>query len=327
MKKFMLSFLISLLIFSLIFVGVDKVLFSSESLPIATDVTYTDYEIKDEELEKLEQLEEKEEMKLQPKHKDEILILLMGVDTKDVKESKGTRTDTMMLVKANFKNGEINVLSIPRDTKVLVRGEEDKINHAHAYGGADLSIQTVSDFLNLDIDYYVKVDYKAVMGIVDAIGGVEIDVDREMIYNDISADPPLDINIKKGLQVLDGKNAHDFLRWRKNNEQTSGYGDIGRIESQQMFLKELVNQTLKPKNIFKLPRLIETYYGYVETNIPLSVILRGAVSANKIDMESMKTVTVPGEDKNIAKLDYWVYNEHETMLIVEEMFGDYLLDK
>lgn len=317
MKKFVLSFMISLLVFSFIFVGIDKILFSSESVPVATEVREDTDKEKDEE---------EEDEKPEPKHKDEILVLLMGVDSKDVKKSKGTRTDTMMLVKVNFEDGEMNILSIPRDTRVLVKGKEDKINHAHAYGGADLSIQTVSDFLDLDLDYYVKVDYRAVMEIVDAIGGVEIDVPRNMSYYDPSADPPLDINIKKGLQVLDGKNAHDFLRWRKNNALTSGYGDIGRIESQQMFLKELVKQTLKPKNIFKLPKLIETYYDYVETNIPLDVILKGAVSANKIDMENLKTETVPGEGQNIAKLDYWVYNEDETMRIVEEMFGDYLLD-
>lgn len=310
MKKFLLSFMISLICFSLIFIGLDKVIFSRNNPTVAVDGEDGDID----------------KEKPEPKNKDEILVLVMGVDAKDVKKSKGTRTDTMMLVKVNFEDGDINLLSIPRDTRVLVRGKEDKINHAHAYGGPDLSIRTVREFLDIDLDYYVKVDYKAVMAIVDAIGGVEIDVPRKMTYYDPTADPPLNINLDKGLQVLDGQKAHDFLRWRKNNALTSGYGDIGRIESQQMFLKELVKQTLKPKNIFKLPTLIETYYDYVETNIPLKVILKGAMSANKLDMEGMKTVTVPGESKRIAKGDYWIYNRDETVKIVEEMFGDYLLD-
>lgn len=311
MKKFVLSFLIASIVFGFIFVGLDNLFFSSENLPIAA--------IEQEEI-------IIEEEKPEPKHKDEILFLLMGVDAKDVKNSKGTRSDTMMLVKVDFETGKINLLSLPRDTRVLVKGREDKINHAHAYGGAELSVRTVRDFLNVDLDYYVKVDYKAVMSIVDAIGGVVIDVPRNMTYHDPTANPPLNINLKKGVQELNGQQAHDFLRWRKNNALTSGYGDIGRIESQQMFVKELVKQTLKPKNIFKLPQLIETYYDYVETNVPLSVILKGAVSANKIDTENMDTVTVPGEGKNIEKLDYWIYNEGETKIIVEEMFGDYLLD-
>ncbi len=310
MKKFLLSFLLSLLVFSLIFMGVDKVLFSRENIQVDADGEPI---IVDEK-------------KPEQKHKDEILVLLMGVDAKDVKKSKGTRTDTMMLVKVNFDNGEVKLLSIPRDTRVLVKGKEDKINHAHAYGGADLSIRTVREFLDIDLDYYVKVDYKAIMAVVDAIGGVVIDVPRNMVYSDPTADPPLNINLKKGVQELDGQKAHDFLRWRKNNALTSGYGDIGRIESQQMFVKELVKQTLKPKNIFKLPELIETYYDYVETNVPLNVILKGALSANKIDTENMESTTVPGEGKRIEKLDYWIYNRDETSMIVEDMFGDYLLD-
>ncbi len=191
-------------------------------------------------------------------------------------------------------------------------------------GGVDLTMKTLRDFLNLDVDYYVKVDYRAVMEIVDAIGGVEIDVPFDMKYKDTTPGiPPLNINIKKGLQTLDGKNAHDFLRYR------SGYkeGDIGRIKAQQMFMKELIKQTLKPKNIVKIPMLIETYFDYVETNIPFKVITKGALSAKKINLENMTTNTIPGEGKKIAGVDYWIYNREETRTIVQEMFGDYLLSQ
>jgi len=227
----------------------------------------------------------------------------------------------MMLIKVNFETGEINLLSIPRDTRVTVKGKQDKINHAHAYGGIELTLKTVRDFLNLDVDYYVKVDYKIVMDIVDAIGGVEIDVPQNMKYSDPYADPPLNINLKKGLQVLDGQKAHDFLRFR------SGYkeGDIGRIKAQQMFMKELVKQTLQLKNITKLPKLVEAYFDNVDTNIPKSVILKGALAANKINVEKMVTNTIPGEGKRINGGDYWIYNPDETEALVKEMFGDYLL--
>lgn len=318
MKKFLISFLISSLLFSLIFVGLDKVVFSSDNTTIAADGDGNTIENIDDEDQKVE--------KGKQKFKNEILVLVMGVDAKDVKRSKGTRTDTMMLVKVNLDDGKTDILSIPRDTRVMVRGKEDKINHAHAYEGPELTIRTVREFLNIDLDYYVKVDYKGVIEVVDAIGGVEIDVPRNMYYQDPTADPPLNINLKKGLQWLDGQQSHDFLRWRKNNDLTSGYGDIGRIESQQMFVKELMKQTLKPKNIFKLPELIETYYDYVETNISLGVILKGAMSANKMDPEQINTATIPGESKTIAKGSYWIYNEYETKKLVEEMFGDYLLD-
>lgn len=307
-KKFVLSFVLSFIFFAVAFTFVGEKIFSK------SDSFATIDENINEELQ--------EEDKVEPKVKDEILFLMMGVDAEDVKKSKGTRTDTMMLFKVNFETGEINLLSIPRDTRVLVRGKKDKINHAHAYGGPELTMKTLRDFLNLDIDYYVKVDYRAVMEIVDAIGGVEIDVPQRMKYDDTTPGiPPLHINLKKGLQKLDGKKAHDFLRYRKGYAE----GDIGRIKAQQMFMKELIKQTLKPKNIIRLPKFIETYYDYVETNIPFKVIAKGALSATKIDLENMTTNTIPGEGQRISGADYWIYYKEETKKLVEEMFGDYLL--
>lgn len=309
-KKFILSFLISFICFSLIFIGLGEDFFLKKNT-IAIDGN----PVEDTDL--------VEGNKVEQKIKNEVLFLLVGVDAKDVKKSKGTRTDTMMLFKVNFDTGDIKLLSIPRDTRVLIKGKEDKINHAHAFGGIALTMKTVRDFLNLDVDYYVKVDYKVVEKVVDEIGGVEIDVPRDMKYKDPYSDPPLDINIKKGLKVLDGKNAHDFLRYR------SGYkeGDLGRIKAQQMFMKEFIKQTLKLKNITKIPKFINTYYEYVDTNIPLNVMLKGAASAKKIDLENMKTNTIPGTDKTIGGIDYLIYNREETEQIVQEMFGDYLLDQ
>ncbi len=309
-KKFLLSFLISFICFSLIFIGLGEDFFLKKNT-IAIDGN----PVEDTDL--------VEGNKVEQKIKNEVLFLLVGVDAKDVKKSKGTRTDTMMLFKVNFDTGDIKLLSIPRDTRVLIKGKEDKINHAHAFGGIALTMKTVRDFLNLDVDYYVKVDYKVVEKVVDEIGGVEIDVPRDMKYKDPYSDPPLDINIKKGLKVLDGKNAHDFLRYR------SGYkeGDLGRIKAQQMFMKEFIKQTLKLKNITKIPKFINTYYEYVDTNIPLNVMLKGAASAKKIDLENMKTNTIPGTDKTIGGIDYLIYNREETEQIVQEMFGDYLLDQ
>ncbi|WP_313758217.1 LCP family protein [Tissierella sp.] len=307
-KKFVLSFVLSFIFFAVAFTFVGEKIFSKSDSFATIDENISG--------------ELDEENKVEPKVKDEILFLMMGVDAEDVKKSKGTRTDTMMLFKVNFETGEINLLSIPRDTRVLVRGKKDKINHAHAYGGPELTMKTLRDFLNLDIDYYVKVDYRAVMEIVDAIGGVEIDVPQRMKYDDTTPGiPPLHINLKKGLQTLDGKKAHDFLRYRKGYAE----GDIGRIKAQQMFMKELIKQTLKPKNIIKLPKFVETYYDYVETNIPFKVIAKGALSATKIDLENMTTNTIPGEGQRISGADYWIYYKEETKKVVEEMFGDYLL--
>lgn len=203
---------------------------------------------------------------------------MMGVDANGVKNYSSIRTDTIMLFKVNFDTGEVNLLSIPTDTRVLVNGEQDRINHAHSIGGPELAMRTVRDFLNIDVDYNVVIE------MVDAIGGVEIDVPFDMEYQDNTPRfISLNINIKKGLQVLDGKNTHDFLRWRKNNDLTVQYpeGDVGRIKAQQMFMRELIKQTFKLKNLLKLQELIKTYYKNVETNIPSDVILKALANAKK----------------------------------------------
>lgn len=306
-KKFFIAFIISFIGFSVLYSNLWKDILTQGPSTVHGDEPSAD---------------ETDESK-KPKIKNEVMFLLMGVDAEDVKKSKGTRTDTMMLTKVNFDTGKINMLSIPRDTRVLVKGKEDKINHAHAYGGPDLTMDTVQDFLHLDVDYYVKVDYKVVMGIVEAIGGVEIDVPFNMKYRDDTPGfPLLDINLKKGLQVLNGKEAHDFLRYRKGYPE----GDIGRIKAQQYFMKELIKQTLKPKNLLKLPKLAETYFENVETNIPWSVMLKGVASAKKINVDEMITGTIPGEGKRISGVDYFIYYREETKQIVLDMFGDYLIN-
>jgi LCP family protein required for cell wall assembly len=263
-----------------------------------------------------------------PKVKNEILFLLLGVDAEDVKESKGKRTDTMMLTKVNFDTGDVSILSIPRDTRVMIDGKPDKINHAHVYGGVESTMDTVRDFLGIDLDYYVKIDYNIVKEVVDAIGGVRVDVPFDMKYKEYDPSvPPLNIDIKKGeQQLLDGKNAHDFLRFRNNNAMTVGYkdGDIGRIKAQQYFMKELIKQTLKTKNLLKLPKLVETYFSNVETNISLGTALKAASSVKKINVDNIKTDTIPGDGEYIKNVSYWIYDREKMDLLVNEMFGDYI---
>ncbi len=306
-KRFVLTFLLSVVLFSVVYASFWGKFLKQDEVVAQED---------DMKIEK--ELEEKEEAR---EFDDELVFLMMGVDAEDVNQSKGTRTDTLMLTKVNFETGRIDILSLPRDTRVDVRGRPDKLNHAHAYGGTALTIDTVRDFLNIDLDSYVKVDYRAVTSIVDAIGGVEIDVPQRMYYTDPTAEPPLYIDLYPGLQVLDGKNAHDFLRFR------SGYleGDLGRIRAQQYFLEELIKQTLQPKNLLKLPQMVKSYYDYVDTNINLSTILKGVSVAGKLDVENIHMNVITGENENIGGLDYLIYDREATEEVVDELFSDYLL--
>lgn len=307
-KRFLATFLISILLFSSLY-------FFLWSKFIDKNVASAGSDISDENS------EDDETGSINVKGKNEIMFLMVGVDANDVANSKGTRTDTMMLVKVDFENGDIDLLSLPRDSRVVVRGKEDKLNHAHAYGGMPLTIDTVRDFLGVDLEYYVKVDYKAVKSIVDAIGGVKLNVPQRMRYSDPTAKPPLNINLNPGEQILDGQKAHDFLRFRSYPD-----GDLGRVKAQQYFLEEFIKQTLQPKNIIKLPTMVKTYYDYVDTNISLDYVLKGMGVANKLNMENVRMETIQGYNKRINGLDYLIYDRESTKEIVEEMFSNYLIN-
>lgn len=306
-RKFLITFFVSIVGFALLY----STIFDSVFLDRSTVAIPDDF------------VEDRDDEHKTPKQKNQILFLLMGLDTENLKKSNGSRTDTIILTKMDFDTGQINMLSLPRDTRVSVKGKQDKLNHAYAYGGKDLAIETVKDFLGIDLEYYVLIDYKIVKEVVDAIGGVKINIPFDMVY---TADPPLHINLKKGERTLNGKEAHDFLRWRNNNDKSVGYkdGDIGRIQAQQYFMKELIKQTLKTKNLLRLPKLVETYFENVETNIPINLMLKGAASAKKIDVDNIMTNTIPGSGEYIGGISYYIPNKQKTESMIKDMFEEYI---
>jgi len=323
-KKFWISFFISLVAFSVLFSIAGPYLL--KKTPVISIGEGDSKQIDDNG--KLEEIEDK----------GEILFLLMGVDDlegrggiKAIKKMEadengykntGMRTDTMILCKFNYETGEITMLSIPRDTRVNIRGRssKEKINHAHSYGGPLLSVKTVRDFLGVDLEYYVTVDYEAVREIVNAIGGVYLDVPQRMKYKDPAAKPPLVIDLYPGPQTLDGDKALQFLRFRSYPE-----GDVGRVKTQQYFLKEFIKQVLQPKNITKIPKMISTYFNYVDTNIPITAALKAVPKLNDIDFENLNVATVPGEGKYIGSESYYIPYEDQTSELVEEMFSSFVL--
>lgn len=302
MKSFFKTFMVAFLIFSIIFGGLVVFILKSKNEENSFASNISDMISGDDS-------------------NKEITFLLMGVDSKDVSKAKGQRTDTMMLCRYDDTTGKISILSIPRDTMAVIRGRKNKgkINHAHAYGGPDLSVKAVRDLLGIDFEYYVRVDYKIVEDVVNLIGGVEVDVPMDMKYSDPTADPPLKINIKKGKQLLKGEKALEYLRFRK------GYinQDLGRIEAQQQFMKSAIKKSLNPMNIIKLPKFINTYFENVDTNIPLELIAKFALKAKNVDTENIQMATLPGQPKSISGVSYFIHNEGETQEIVDSMFVEH----
>lgn len=244
-------------------------------------------------------------------------FLMMGIDSKSFAESKGVRSDTIMLLNVDRGTGEISILSIPRDTRTPIDGRrnKEKINHSFAYGGPELTVKTVENLLGIDIDHYVVVDYQVVSEYVDLIGGVEFNVPMDMSYSDPVADPPLKIDLKAGDQILDGDKALQYLRYRKGYKNA----DLGRIEAQQSFLKALIAQSVKPGIILKIPGLYGIYSDGVSTDIPLTKFALYGMSLFRYDLDNLITETLPGSPKTIDGISYYIHSEEKTAEIIQNM--------
>ncbi|NLD16122.1 MAG: LCP family protein [Tissierellia bacterium] len=316
-SKFLLSFLIALLVFSSAYLWVWNKL----------EGTTSTVQIIEEEhgIEQVENIEEGN--KIERLNVDEVFFLLVGVDTGDINKIKvdkhgatNIRSDTMILCKVNFKDGSIRMMSLPRDSRVPINGSLDKLTHAHSYGGMKLLMKTVRDFTKLDVDYYVRVDYRAVENLVDAIGGVTVDIPTKMYKIDTTKGMEYLIDFKPGVQKLDGKNSVLFLRYRSYTD-----GDIDRVKMQQYFLTEMIKQTLEPKNILKLPKILDVYSKYVDTNLPTNIIYAGVGLAGKLDKENIETTTLPGEFLDL-ETSYWKVYDKGAKEVYQEYFGEYLMD-
>ena len=246
----------------------------------------------------------------------EILVLMVGVDVNENNENPDfTRTDTIMLCKINAETGKVDLLSIPRDSRIKVRDEFTKANHAHAYGGIGLTLKSLRDFLGLDIDYYVEINYDALVDIVDGMGGLKYKVPKG-----ISIDHG-DVHIRPGINDMDGMDVLWYLRTRKIYDN----GDLGRVNAQQEFLKAIVNELVKKSKEISMTALIETYFKDVKTNLPFSTMVEFANSMSNFSSDKFKTYTVPGEASMIDGISYYIPDYEATWDIVNKVFPKYKL--
>lgn len=237
--------------------------------------------------------------------KEPVNILLLGVDQRGKEPS---RADTILVAFIDTGASQVNLLSIPRDTYANVPGVGmTKINHAHAYGGAELTMDVVEALLGVPVDQYVEVNFEGFAKIIDILGGVELEVDRRMNY------PPEGIDLKPGRQVLDGEDALAFVRFRGYPE-----GDIGRVEHQQQFLLSLADQILQARNILKLPELVGEARKNVHTNMDLPEMVSLAQSLKDMPPGSLLARTLPGEPRYIRQVSYWVPDTEKLAQMVQQ---------
>ncbi|MDD4159422.1 MAG: LCP family protein [Synergistaceae bacterium] len=229
-------------------------------------------------------------------------ILIMGED--DVEGSR--RSDTVLFATIDIDDKNIRILSLPRDTRVQIPGHGvQKLNHAFAYGGPDLLKATVEKYLGQPILYYVIIDYVSFPAIIDTLGGVEIDVQKRMRYTDRAG--KLDINIQPGPQVMDGKTALHFVRFRMD-----ALGDIGRVHRQQQFIKAVLKKVYDPRILVKIPELTAQMMKLFKTDMSpaLSIQLAG-FAQNELGREHIFFSTLHGQAATINNLSYWIGDTKE----------------
>ena len=249
------------------------------------------------------------------KSEDFYTVLILGRDT-----GGGGNTDTMLLASYDVTNQKATVMSIPRDTMVNVSWDIKRINPVYNYYGAgEKGIQhlykEVAQLVGFEPDYQVVVEWDAVGEIVDAMGGVYFDVPRNMNYDDPTQN--LHIHQEKGYRLLSGDDAMQVIRYRHDNRvngKTLGYpdGDLGRIATQQAFLKAVVEQLLQVKNLTKLNQFVKVFQNNVETDMTFTNILWFAQQAvfGGLKVENVNFVTMPNTPVSCWSRTYQNYQSY-----------------
>jgi LCP family protein required for cell wall assembly len=226
-------------------------------------------------------------------------------------------SDTMLLLRFDPIKDKLTVLSIPRDTRVYIEGHgETKINNANAFGGPALSAKVISEMLgDVTIDRYVRVNVQGVEKLIDALGGVNVYVPQDMKYQDDSQH--LYINLKEGQQHLNGEKAVQFLRFRYDR-----YGDIGRVQRQQMLMRQLVEQTLQPSTLMQVPEIISIVQSHIDTNLSVEELLALTGFAAKTERSKVQMLMLPGYFSGDGKqeVSYWLPSTNRIKNLAAEYF-------
>ncbi len=245
----------------------------------------------------------------------QINILFMGIDAR--KMETNSRSDTMILASIDTKANKIAMVWIPRDTRVEVKKNHyDKINSVNYLQGPEAACRVVGDLLDIRVDHYVVTNFAGFAKIIDILGGVTMDVERDMSHKD--PDPQLRINLSQGVQKLNGQDALGYVRYRGGPT-----ADIGRTGRQQKFIKALAQEMLQGKTIFKLPELLPELTKNIHTNIPLSDMMVMAKLAKDFDSMEIYTQTMPGysyTDRQTGA-SYWEADPGIAASIINDLFA------
>lgn len=236
---------------------------------------------------------------------DPFSVLILGVD-----ERKGDvgRSDTMIVMTVNPNTKSIKMLSLPRDTRteIVGHGTTDKMNHAYAYGGIPMSINTIEGFLDIPIDYYVKINMEGFQEIVDAVGGITVDNDMDLTYKGY--------HFPKGTISLNGEEALIYSRIRKQDPR----GDFGRQMRQRQVIQEVMNKGASFSSLANYRSIFEALGKNVETNLSFDEMM-SIQKHYKSALQSIKQMTLEGQGQTINGVWYLIIPEEERLKVQKEL--------
>jgi LCP family protein required for cell wall assembly len=239
-------------------------------------------------------------------------VLLIGYDARPGQTTGNS--DTLIVASFDPAAKRLGLLSVPRDTRVAIPGRGyQKINAAMSEGGVDLTRRVVGDLLGVPIDYYVRVNFQQFKDVIDTLGGVTVEVDKDMYYVTGDTEDGV-INLHKGVQHLNGDQALQFVRYRQD-----ALGDITRTERQQKLLKALADQVLQPSTIVKLPVLIPQVVKAVDTDLSVVNVVQLGKAAAGMDRNQILTETLPGQFLNLDGVSYWQVDPQEAKRVMADL--------
>lgn len=247
-----------------------------------------------------------------------VTFLLLGSDIRPVEGDQG-RSDTLMVFRVNPEKKIAYLISIPRDSRVEIPGHrKNKINSAYQYGGADLTIETVQNLTGLDINHYAIIDFKGFKEIIDALDGIDIEVEKP-IHDRFEG---VDVDFEPGMQHMDGDAALKYVRVRHVDD------DFGRIGRQQQFVKAIMEKMLSFGGVIKVPQLAGIAADNVTTDYDLGIsrMISYAQMIKSVGRHNIHMVTLPGEAQMIGNGSYVVLDEPKVAWMLERVRNDMPLE-
>lgn len=241
-------------------------------------------------------------------------ILLIGVDDQPIQgvSEAGRYADAVMLISMNHDTGEIHGLSLPRNIKLDIPGRKapDYLSFTYYYGGALLTVNSVSQLLQVPITQYIALDRKALSQFVDALGGINIYVQDDMNYDDPTSGTS--IHLSRGYRHLDGDLAQQYLRYRSDD-----LGDIGRVQRQQKFVQALFDKMMTAETLTAVPSIVHIFNNSMETNINLLDISSLIDLFDTLRTSEMKVQMLPG---NLSPAGEWIPDQSRIEQDMNEIF-------